>query len=31
MKLGKEYLTDEELEQLILDVEQKDLVAAPPD
>lgn len=31
MNLEKEYLTDEELERLILDVEQNELVAAPPD
>lgn len=31
MKLENEYLSDEELEQLILDVEQHELVAAPPE
>lgn len=31
MKLENEYLSDEELEQLILDVEQYELVAAPPE
>ena len=31
MKLKNEYLSDEELEQLILDVEQHELVAAPPE
>lgn len=31
MKLENTYLSDEELEQLIADVEQNELVAAPPD
>ncbi len=31
MKLVDTYLTDEELEQLILEVEENELVAAPPD
>ena len=31
MKLKNEYLSDKELEQLILDVEQHELVAAPPE
>lgn len=30
MKLENEYLTDEELEQLILEVEEHELVTAPP-
>ncbi len=31
MKLRTDYLSDEELEMLILDIEQTDMLAPPPD